>query len=353
MSKGHLRVIAPGLMTTVQDLGRPGYQRLGVPPSGALDPVALRAANLLVGNPTTTAVLEMARAGATLAVEADSVRIALAGAAAEIETPAGDNGLRLNPLESARLFRGQRLRISLSGGAVAYLAIEGGFALPEVMGSLSTLTRAAIGGFAGRALRAGDLLPLCHLAAAERAELALPLLPLLQAPSPGEAAKIRIVLGPQDDHFSAAGLQTLLSATYTITQASDRMGMRLAGPALQHALGYDIVSDGIATGAIQVPGDGLPIVLLADRQTTGGYPKIATVISADIPALGRLSPGAGVAFAAVTVAAAEAAARRLSRDIAAMRGHLVARGMPALDAARLMGENLVSGMVDAREGGEI
>ena len=146
-------------------------------------------------------------------------------------------------------------------------------------------------------------------------------------------------------------MQTLLSATYTITQASDRMGMRLAGPALEHAQGYDIVSDGIATGAIQVPGDGLPIVLLADRQTTGGYPKIATVISADIPALGRLSPGAQVAFAAVTVAAAEAAARRLSRDIAAL-GHLVARGTPVLDAARLMGENLVSGMVDAREGGE-
>jgi len=346
-----LRVIASGLMTTVQDLGRPGYQRLGVPPSGALDPVALRAANLLVGNPATTAVLEMARAGATLAVEADSVRVALAGASAEIET-AGDNRPRLDPLQSARLLRGQRLRIVLCGGAVAYLAVEGGFALPEVMGSLSTLTRAALGGFAGRALRAGDLLPLGHRAAAEREELALSLLPLLRPPPPGQAAKIRIVLGPQDDHFSAAGLQTLLDATYRITQASDRMGMRLAGPALEHAQGYDIVSDGIATGAIQIPGDGLPIVLLADRQTTGGYPKIATVISADIPALGRLSPGAEVAFAAVTVAAAEAAARRLSRDIAAMRDHLVARTTPVLDAARLMGENLVSGMVDAREGGE-
>ena len=351
MSSGHLRVIAPGLMTTVQDLGRPGYQRLGVPPSGALDPVALRAVNLLVGNPTTTAVLEMARAGATFAVEADSVRIALAGAAAEIDTPAGGNYLRLNPLESARLYRDQRLRIALSGSAVAYLAVEGGFALAEVMGSLATLIRAAIGGFAGRALSTGDLLPLRHRAATEREELALPLLPLLRAPSAGQAGRIRVVLGPQDDHFSAAGLQTLLSATYTITQASDRMGMRLAGPALEHAQGYDIVSDGIATGAIQVPGDGLPIVLLADRQTTGGYPKIATVISADIPALGRLSPGAQVAFAAVTVAAAEAAARRLSRDIAAM-GHLVARGTPVLDAARLMGENLVSGMVDARDGGE-
>jgi biotin-dependent carboxylase-like uncharacterized protein len=347
---GHLRVIAPGLMTTVQDLGRPGYQRLGVPPSGALDPVALRAANLLVGNPATTAALEMARTGATFVVEADSVRVALAGARAEIEPAAGDTRLRLNPLESARLLRGQRLRVVLTGGAVAYLAVEGGFALAEVMGSLATLIRAAIGGFAGRALRAGDLLPLGHRAAAEREELALPMLPLL-AP-PGKGAKIRIVLGPQDDHFTPAGVKTLLRATYTVTQASDRMGMRLAGPALEHAGGYDIVSDAIATGAIQVPGDGLPIVLLADRQTTGGYPKIATVISADIPALGRLNPGAEVAFATVTVAAAEAAARRLSRDIAAMRGHLVARATPALDATRLMGENLVSGMIDARQGGE-
>jgi biotin-dependent carboxylase-like uncharacterized protein len=349
---GHLRVIAPGLMTTVQDLGRPGYQRLGVPPSGALDPVALGAANLLVGNPGTTAVLEMARTGATFVVEADSVRVALAGALAEIEPAAGDTRLRLNPLQSARLLRGQQLRIVLTGGAVAYLAVEGGFALPEVMGSLATLTRAAIGGFAGRALRAGDLLPLGHRAAAEREELALPMLPLLRAPPPGKGTKIRIVLGPQDDHFTPAGVRTLLHATYTVTQASDRMGMRLAGPALEHAAGYDIISDAIATGAIQVPGDGLPIVLLADRQTTGGYPKIATVISADIPALGRLNPGAKVAFVPVTVAAAEAAARRLSRDIAAMRGHLVARATPALDATRLMGENLVSGMVDAREGGE-
>ena len=134
------------------------------------------------------------------------------------------------------------------------------------------------------------------------------------------------MLGPQDDHFTPAGLRTLLDSTYTVSQASDRMGMRLEGPPLEHsAKGYNIVSDGIAHGSIQVPGNGLPIILLADRQTTGGYPKIATVISADIPALGRMMPGAKIAFEAVDIEAAEAAARQLAADIAAMAANLAPR----------------------------
>jgi biotin-dependent carboxylase-like uncharacterized protein len=356
----HLRVIAPGVMTTVQDLGRLGYQHLGVPPSGPLDHVSMRAANLLVGNPPTAAVLEIAYAGPTLAVEGDSARIAFAGAAADIEVlgVAGSGGRqRLRPLESARLLAGEGLRIgALAGSAVAYLAIEGGLALPSVMGSLSTLTRAGLGGFAGRALRAGDLIPLCQSAAAEREELALPASPAqvsaqVSAQVPARPARIRVVLGPQDDHFTARGLGTLLNASYTITRACDRMGMRLAGPPLEHSQkGCNILSDGIATGAIQVPGDGLPIVLLADRQTTGGYPKIATVISADIASLGRMAPGGGLTFVAIEVAAAEAAARLLSSEIAAMPQRLMRRAA-AFDAAKLMGENLVSGMVDAREPG--
>jgi biotin-dependent carboxylase-like uncharacterized protein len=348
---GFLRVIAPGLMTTVQDLGRPGYQRLGVPPSGSLDPVSMRAANLLVGNAPATAVLEIAFGGLTLAVEADSVRVALAGAVARIDALAPD-GLtsteRLAPLQSARLVRGQLLRIgALVDSAVAYLAVEGGFALPPVLGSLSTLIGAAIGGFLGRALRAGDLLPLHQPAAAQREELRMG-----APPSPPQQA-IRVVLGPQDDYFTPAGLRTLLSATFTVTPARDRMGLRLAGPTLEHSKkGYDIVSDGIATGAIQVPGDGLPIVLLADRQTTGGYPKIASVISADLPAIARLLPGSGVAFRAVPIEAAEAAARELAALIADMQAAIVrAGGERAVDAAKLMGENLVSGIFDARDAG--
>ncbi len=347
---GQLRVIAPGLMTTVQDLGRPGYQHLGVPPSGPLDHVSMRAANLLVGNPPATAVLEIVHTGPALAVAADSVRLALAGASATIDILPADGGARtLPPLASARLLAGDTVRIgALSGGAVAYLAVEGGFALPAVMGSVATLTRAGIGGFAGRALRSGDLIRLRQSVAGERAELMLTAPP---APPVTRPARIRVVLGPQDDHFTARALATLFRATYTITRASDRMGMRLAGPRLEHSVkGSDIVSDGIATGAIQVPGDGLPIVLLVDRQTTGGYPKIATVISADIPTLGQLMPGEGITFAAVDVAAAEAAARQLANSIADMSRRLTRREA-VLDAAKLMRENLVSGMVDARDVG--
>jgi biotin-dependent carboxylase-like uncharacterized protein len=348
-----LRVLAPGLMTTLQDLGRPGWQHLGVPVSGALDHVSLRAANLLAGNVAGVGALEIAYRGPTLRVEADSIRIAVAGGRAPIDIFRADGegsaGRRLAPYESARLLRGEVLRIgALSGSVVAYLAVEGGFDIAPVLGSQSTLTRAAIGGLDGRALRPGDLLPLKHGSAAERDEVMLP--PLDLSPR----VRVRVVLGPQDDHFTPAGLRTLLASTYTVSQASDRMGMRLDGPPLEHsAKGYNIVSDGIAHGSIQVPGNGLPIVLLADRQTTGGYPKVATVISADIPALGRLAPGARIAFEAVDIEAAETAARQLFADIAGFDARLApVRREAAIDVGRLLGENLVSGVVSARAGDE-
>src|SRR5438132_3223181 len=174
-----LRVLVPGLMTTLQDLGRPGFQHLGVPVSGALDHVSLRAANLLVGNAAGVGALEIAYQGPTLRVEADSVRIAVAGGRAPIEILPPDSdgsaGRRLPPYESARLLRGEMLRIgALAGSAVAYLAVEGGFDIAPVLGSQSTLTRAAIGGFEGRALRVGDVLPLRRGVPAERFELMLP-----------------------------------------------------------------------------------------------------------------------------------------------------------------------------------
>jgi biotin-dependent carboxylase-like uncharacterized protein len=345
-----LRVVAPGLMTTLQDLGRPGYQRWGIPVSGALDPVSLRAANLLAGNPPGTGALEIAYQGPTLAVEADSARVAVAGAPAPIDIlPAhnGGAGRRMGLFESATLQKGESLRIgALTGSSVLYLAVEGGFAVAPVLGSQSTLTRAAIGGFAGRPLRAGDLLALNKPAAPEREEVMLP------PPDLVPPARVRILLGPQDDHFTEAGLRTLTESTYTVSRASDRMGMRLEGPTLEHSdKGYNIISDGTAAGAIQVPGNGLPIVLLADRQTTGGYPKVAAVISADVPALGRMMPGAKLAFTVVDIEAAEAAARKLAAGIADWPAQLSPlRRISAIDAAKLMGENLISGTVDANEG---
>jgi biotin-dependent carboxylase-like uncharacterized protein len=233
---------------------------------------------------------------------------------------------------------------TLSGSARGYLAVEGGFAAVPVLGSQSTYARAGLGGFGGRALRAGDLLPLERGEAEEREEAMLPALNLALP------ERIRVVLGPQDDCFSERGRRTLLESTFTVSAASDRMGMRLDGPTLEHSRGFNIVSDGIAPGSIQVPGNGLPIVLLADRQTTGGYPKIATVIAADLPALGRLAPGAKVAFEAVSIEAAEAEHRRHAASLAALPRQVVAvRGTPSIDAAALLGSNLVSGVVSAHD----
>jgi biotin-dependent carboxylase-like uncharacterized protein len=343
-----LRVLAPGLMTTLQDSGRRGYQHLGIPVSGALDPVALAAANALVGNRPGTGALEIAYQGPTLAVEAESARFAFAGGAAAVEVLSSESmsrGTRLPPLRSVRLHQGEVLRVGgLAGSAVGYLAVEGGFDAAPVLGSQSTYARAGLGGFAGRPIRAGDLLPLRQARAAERAEAMLPALDL--APP----QRVRVVPGPQDDHFTERGRRTLLESVYTVSPASDRMGMRLEGAPLDHRDGFNIVSDGIAPGSIQVPGDGLPIVLLADRQTTGGYPKIATVIAADLPALGRLAPGAKVAFEAVSVAEAEAAHRQLAARLARLPGEIVAvRSQPTPDETALLRTNLVSGVVSAHD----
>jgi biotin-dependent carboxylase-like uncharacterized protein len=346
--KPALRVLAPGLMTTLQDLGRPGCQHLGIPVSGALDRVGLCAANAIVGNPPGMGALEIAYQGPTLTVEADSVRLVFTGGPVVVEVlpdHGAASGERVPLLSSVRLRRGEVLRIgALAGSAVGYLAVEGGFDAAPVLGSQSTYARAGLGGFAGRALDTGDLLPLRQARAEEREEAMLAALDL--APP----RRIRVVLGPQDDFFTERGKRTLLEGTFTVSAASDRMGMRLEGPALEHSRGSNIVSDGIAPGSIQVPGNGLPIVLLADRQTTGGYPKIATVISADLPALGRLAAGAKVAFTAVSIAEAEAEHRTLAARLAALPRQVVpVRKAPALDAAALLRVNLVSGVVSAHD----
>ncbi len=312
---GALRVVASGSIAMLQDLGRTGQQRYGVPVSGALDWVSLRIANALVDNPDGTAGLEMFYRGPTLEVAAGSVRVAAIGAAVEIVSGGATRAVPAG--RSVRLARGDRLTVgACESSLVAYLAVEGGFALPGDLGSLSTFPRAGLGGIEGRPLKRGDVLPLVNAAAPARAERRAPKWDL--AP-PG---RVRVVLGPQDDHFTERGRQTFLESTYTVSRQSDRMGMRLEGPALEHVKGFNIVSDGTAPGSIQVPGNGLPIVLLADRPTTGGYPKIATVVSADVPALGRLRPGATIGFDAVGVEEAEAARRELEARLAALRARL-------------------------------
>ena len=338
-----LVVTEPGLYTTVQDLGRFGYQAMGVQVAGALDPVALRLANSVVGNPQPAAALEFLYTGPTLEVAAASVRIAAAHAQIEIL----GSSRELKPSwQSVRLERGERLRVGApSGSACGYLAIAGGIDLPLVLGSLSTHCRSAIGGLDGRALAAGDRLPLLQNAAEARGESKLRAPPGMTPPE-----RLRVVLGPQETCFAEEALAALLSGAFRVSKQADRMGLRLDGPRLDHRDGYNIVSDGVVTGAIQVPGSGQPILLLADHQTTGGYPKIATVISADLPAAGRLKPGDPVRFAAVSVEAAEEASRRLNESIERQAADLVAAGPGAsLNQAALYAENLVSGVVNAVE----
>ena len=338
-----LSVTAPGLHTTVQDLGRYGYQALGVPVAGALDPVALRLANSLVGNLQTRAALEFLYAGPCLEVAATSVRIAAANAEIEL---LGAARMVVPPWQSVKLERGDRLRIGApTGSACGYLAIEGGIDLPPVLGSRSTYCRSRIGGLDGRALAAGDLLPLAQDAVDGRGELRLGTAPYMTPPG-----RLRVVLGPQDSHFTESALEAFLSGEFCVSKQADRMGLRLDGPSLSHRDGYNIVSDGIVTGSIQVPGSGQAIVMLADHHTTGGYPKIATVISADLPAAGRLMPGDRVRFAAVSVETAEKAACELEKAIRKHANNLVpASWAGSLDEASLLGCNLVSGVINAME----
>jgi biotin-dependent carboxylase-like uncharacterized protein len=295
-----IRVIAPGIQTTVQDSGRVGYQDVGVPASGPLDCVSFRLSNALVGNSRDTPALEMLIQGPTCEVLADSIRVALVGCGASMEVRSEDRAMT-PPGQSVRLRRGDVFRIGPLGDSVcAYLAVEGGLDVPTVLGSASTYVRGAIGGFQGRRLQKDDIVPVRLAAVDERGEHAL-----RQPLDLGFDQPVRVVLGPQADYFTEDAVRSFLSSEYVVSPRADRIGFRLDGPALAHARGYDIVSDGTVPGSIQVPGSGRPIILMVDNQTTGGYPKIATVISADLPVAARRKPGRRIRFASVDVRTAE------------------------------------------------
>jgi KipI family sensor histidine kinase inhibitor len=288
-----VEVLDGGLLTTVQDLGRFGFQRFGVPVSGAMDTWAIRAANRLVGNGDGAAALEITLVGPVLRFEADAV-VAVCGAELSPEL----NGRPIRMERAVRVRGGDVLRFGdRRDGVRAVLAVAGGFAVPLVLGSRSTYLTSGFGGFHGRALRRGDRVPVGAVAPGGFVARRAP-------PSPFRARGaselvVRVMLGPQDDAFTDAGCETFLGSVFRVSTKSDRVGCRFEGPRVAHRAGADIVSDATAFGSVQVSGDGQPIVLMADRGTTGGYTKIATVIAADLPLVGQAAPGTAVRFRAI------------------------------------------------------
>jgi antagonist of KipI len=288
-----IAVIKPGMLTTVQDIGRWGYQAQGVPVAGPMDPVSHRLANALVGNGRTAALLEVTLIGPELEFE-DERLVAVTGAGFELWLDEHQTPQHAPFIVCA----GSRLRFGVRrDGARAYLAVSGGIAVPETLGSRSTHLVSAMGGVGGRALIAGDRLPLGDGSGTRR-----PALPRGEAiaPLPEGQATLRVLPGPQAEYFSPDALDVLQSAPYVIAGNSDRMGFRLQGPTLKHARGADIISDATPLGVLQVPASGQPILLMADRQTTGGYPKLATVIAADMTVAGQLAPHDTIRFAVCT-----------------------------------------------------
>ncbi|MGI6144084.1 MAG: biotin-dependent carboxyltransferase family protein [bacterium] len=289
-----LEVIKPGFLTTIQDRGRHGYQAFGMPVAGAVDEFSLRIANILAGNSEGAAALEMTLLGPKLKVLAP-VKVALTGA----DLGARINGAEFPRWETVAVNPGDEISFTAAReGCRAYLAVAGGIDVPKIMGSRSTYLRGKIGGIEGRALKAGDLLSAGSLQEKNLpvgTKLAEELIPKFSSP-----ITLRVIPGPQEDHFTPAGLDTFFQSEYTVTTEADRMGYRLQGPTIEHREGADIISDGIPLGAVQVPGHGLPIVMLADRQTTGGYPKIATACSVDLSRIGQAKPGDTVHFVAIS-----------------------------------------------------
>ena len=312
-----IEVVDGGLLTMVQDLGRYGYQRYGVPVSGAMDPYALRMANLLLGNSEGAAALEITLVGPKLKFLADGV-VALGGA----DMAPRVNGQPVATWRTLKISKGSLLTFDgPMAGTRVYLAVNAGIDVPKVMGSRSTYLKASLGGFQGRILRAGDRI-------SAPGESAYPTPSGLRVPTEfipqyGHLHQLRVVMGPQAGAFTHEGVATFLSGTYTASRRSDRVGGRLEGPSVEHLRGADIISDGTAFGSVQITGDGLPIVLLADRGTTGGYAKIATIISVDVGKLAQALPGDEVTFKAVSLDEAHRLLAEREEEMDTLREHVV------------------------------
>jgi len=304
-----IKVIKPGLLSSFQDTGRHGFQHWGVPVSGVMDEAAHELCNVLVGNPRSFTTLEMTLQGPTLHFQAKAL-IALAGAdlgATLNGEPFNPGMARVVPADSVLSF-GKREQ-----GARSYLAVGGGFLLPSVMNSSSTNTRGGFGGLRGRALQAGDLIPICSsFANAPR------LANVIEPAGHDDGRPIRVMTGREWGFFSEQSRQDFLTGTYTLTGDSDRMGYRLTGEALTLETPCELLSESVAFGTVQVPPSGQPLILMADRQTTGGYPRIAQVASVDLPRLAQMLPGDILQFSLIDLHDAQKLFIDRARSIKAM-----------------------------------
>lgn len=289
-------ILDGGLMTTIQDKGRTGFQQYGMPVSGAMDDYSMQLGNLLVGNEPYEAVLETTILGPSVQFNVNT-RIALTGANMKPQI----NRQSVTMWRSIPVKPGDVLTFGgLISGCRGYIALAGGIRIEEVMGSKSTYVRGAIGGLKGEKLQTGDEFDL-GFQNQDLGQLPLKRVPQEYLPVYANACEVRVILGPQDDCFTPEAIRTFFESEYDVTNEADRMGYRLAGPKLEHTESADIISDGIALGSIQVPGHGMPIIMMADRQTTGGYAKIGTVISPDLAILAQLKPGDKVRLKQVSI----------------------------------------------------
>jgi biotin-dependent carboxylase-like uncharacterized protein len=337
MSK--LLVAAIGPASSVQDGGRHGAQRYGLTPSGAMDRLALAAANTLVGNKPLSAAIEIGPFSAAFTAREGAVRLALSGASRNADIA----GRAVAPDTSMTLAEGETLTLGFArGGSFSYLAIEGGIGGEPVFGSLAVNARAGLGSPYPRPLQAGDELQTAPTSGA--AELRIDLPAIADAP-------IRVVLGPQDDEFDDVQKKLFLDSEWKISATSDRMGYRLEGPVIKHLHGHNIVSDGTVDGSIQVPGNGAPIVLMPDRGTSGGYPKIATLISADFGRFAQTTAGKVFQFKAVGMAEAQDEARKFAALLRTLPERLRSIESFDLNIAALHDANLAGSAVSAVDAG--
>lgn len=335
-------MLRAGPGATIQDGGRHGYQRYGVTPAGPMDWVAFRTANCALGNDRAAAI-EVSTGGVEVICEGAPLALAFAGGAFLWRR----DGVLLPQAARLLLEPGKTLAARAGySGAFAYLAVEGGFETPVTMGSRATHVRSAMGGIEGRMLRAGDVLPAASTERPDSAsfEATIDAPWLAREPDP-----FRVVLGPQDDYFTVESLNVFFEGQFTLTPAADRMAYRFDGPDIAHAGGYDIVSDGVALGAIQIAGDKKPLILMADRQPTGGYPKLGHVVRADIGRLAQMRPGETCRFRAVSAAEARAALL-LREDEIAETVNCLRPLRRALTSESLFEANLIDGIVDPLDG---